>query len=79
MKNNIYYAAARDLISGTLADCKIIAPTYAAADKYATDFFDGVLDRYEFEINKQEPDEDDLSLEPGVYDAPSNYAYNVFC
>lgn len=79
-KLKVYYAAARDLTDGTLSDCKIIASNYDVAEKKARQWFDKELYYYEFEVNEQEIDEDDVNLKAGVYeDAPYGYAYSVFC
>ena len=75
-----YLAAARDLGDGALADCKIVAPTYDEAEKKAREYFNDCLEYYEFEVVEIEPEEDEVLVE-GIYynDAPSNYAYHVFC
>ena len=74
----VYYAAARDLTSGDLCDCKIIASSYEVAEKKARQWFNKQLYYYEFEVNEQI--EDTGGLKAGVYeDAPYGYAYMVFC
>ena len=80
-KMNVYYAAARDLTDGTLADCKIVASNYDIAEKKAIKEFNSRLNYYEFEVNEQEVNEEEAKdLKAGVYDdAPYGYAYRVFC
>lgn len=79
-KMNVYYAAAMDLTDGTLSDCKIVASNYEVAEKKARQWFNKHLRYYEFEVNEQELDEEDVNLKAGVYeDAPYGYAYRVFC
>ena len=77
----VYLAAARDLTNGTLADCKIITTDDEKAKELARTYFNDCLDYYEFEVIEQDLDEEeDEVLEEGVYDeAPSNYAYSIFC
>lgn len=77
-KMNVYYAAARDLTDGTLCSCKIVASCYDVAEEKARKWFNKRLRYYEFEINKQEMDED-VNLKAGIYSAPYGYAYRVFC
>lgn len=80
-KMNVYYAAARDLGTGELADCKIVASSYDIAVKKARKEFNDCLNYYEFEVNEQEVDEEEVrGLKAGVYgDVPYGYAYQVFC
>ena len=81
-KMNVYYAAARDLGTGDLSDCKIVASTYDVAEKKAIKYFNKCLYYYEYEINEQEDidEEDRKDLKAGIYnDAPWGYAYRVFC
>ena len=78
-KMNVYYAAAMDLTDGTLCDCKIIASNYDVAEKKARQCFNKHLRYYEFEVNEQEINEEDVNLKAGIYDAPYGYAYRVFC
>ena len=78
---NVYYAAARDLTDGTLDDCKIVASSYDVAEKKARQWFNKRLHYYEFEVNEQEVDEEEVKdLKAGVYDdVPYGYAYRIFC
>ena len=77
-KMNIYYAAARDLTTGELSDCKIVASNYDVAEKKARQWFNKQLHCYEFEVNEQNEETEDLKA--GVYDdVPYGYAYRIFC